>query len=67
MTCEKRVILASVLNIFNNKWINVGHERTKTELDFEFSRTSALIGLSERLWNECIIIIIIIIIKCEEQ
>lgn len=37
---------------------------TTTE-DCGLSRTSALIGLSESLWNECIIIIVII--KCEEQ
>lgn len=37
----------------------------KTGGDGSVSRTSALIGLSESLWNECIIIIVII--KCEEQ
>lgn len=36
---------------------------TMTE-DCRLSRTSALIGLSESLWNECIIIVIV---KCEEQ
>lgn len=45
-----------------------GIVKNKSEVDFELSRTSALIGLSECLWNECIIIIIsIIIVKCEEQ
>lgn len=45
-----------------------GLVKNKSEVDLELSRTSALIGLSERLWNECIIIIIsIIIVKCEEQ
>lgn len=35
------------------------------KVDCRLSRTSALIGLSESLWNECIIIVVII--KREEQ
>lgn len=40
--------------------IHFKSEKRETAL----SRTSALIGLSECVWNECIIIIIS---KCEEQ
>lgn len=55
------VLNVSVPNVINLEQMCL---ETTTE-DWGLSRTSALIGLSESLWNECIIIIVII--KCEEQ